>query len=434
MRTALQVADQIQQQMETRSIPAGALLGTEADLCTQHGVGLGTLRRAVRILEQREVAVMRRGANGGLFAAEPSIDATANHMTAQWERSGASRRTIMRDAMTLRGLVLRRAHERMTPVDAARIAALHAKCRSRDDPIVTSSLAWRREHAIGQLTGNPVVELGYAVTMHYQRQIYPFEVMMQEDRSFGRRTTRLVDEKISALIRGDVDAAIQASNEYVSAYIEKIEIFEDRPDLFPATQVAPHTASLPMRVCRAVLRDIRKRGWQPGECLGREPDLLDRYQVSRNTWRQALSILFEYSAVESRRGGGGGIYVAPFNAAAAREAASVWLARQGCTAAHGRELIAAIAPFHIYEAWSAAGAKGSAISGGQVPAPALDCGALLAELVDQGTSPLLNLAVLPLRHEAPYAPAPLDITDLCHPVYGADLIKRAILGHFRSMP
>ncbi|MFX6808053.1 hypothetical protein ABTH26_20310, partial [Acinetobacter baumannii] len=64
----------------------------------------------------------------------------------------------MRDAMTLRGLVLRRAHVRMTPVDASRIAALHAKCRSLDYPIVTSSLAWRREHAIGQLTGNPVVE------------------------------------------------------------------------------------------------------------------------------------------------------------------------------------------------------------------------------------------------------------------------------------
>lgn len=434
MGTARQVADQIQHQIEARMAPAathaGTLVGTEAELCDRHGVSLGTLRRAVRILEQREVAVMRRGANGGLYVATPSIDATANVITAQWERAGAARQTIMRDAMALRGLVLRCAHERMTLAQARNIAELHARCRALDDPIAISAFATRREHAIGRLTGNPVIELGHAVTMRYQRQTYPFEVLAQDDGAFVKFTASLVDEKISALIRGDVDAAIQASNDYVTAYLEKLGTFEHGKDRLQRAPEPSDSASLPMLVSRAVLRDIRKRGWQAGEFLGREPELLARYQVSRSTWRQALSILFEYSAVESRRGGAGGIYVAPFNPAVAREAAASWLSRRGSTAAHGMELLAAIAPHHVFAAWNAG--LGAPAARALVPAPPLDCGALLGQVLDRETSPLLGLAAIAVPREVLYAPSAIEIAEFSPLPLRDDLIKRAILGHFEA--
>lgn len=71
----------IEREIVRRGWPVGEVLGSESELLARYGVSKSALREAVRILESRMVARMKRGRGGGLIVAEPDIttvsDATA---------------------------------------------------------------------------------------------------------------------------------------------------------------------------------------------------------------------------------------------------------------------------------------------------------------------------------------------------------------------
>jgi hypothetical protein len=239
---------------------------------------------------------------------------------------------------------------------------------------------------------------------------------------------KLVDEKISALISGEVNAAIHSSNQYTQAYFERLEAVERGSSRHAWSQAASPPGSLPMLVSRTMLREIRERGWIAGEFLGQEAELMRRYDVGRNTWRQALSILTEYSAVESRRGGAGGIYVAPINRQAVMETASEWLRRQGARTADGLELFATIAPHHAVAVFAA----DNEWIGGDESQP-ISCGALLDLVLRREISPLLALAALTVAPTLLCSSSSIDLGSYRHVPSGGDLIKRAILSHITAL-
>lgn len=428
MSIARKIADQIQLQVEADGTPAGSLIGTEADLRLRLGVSLATLRQAVRILEQRQVAVMRRGVSGGLYAEQPSVDATANRVAALWERSDKARKAILHDAAALQAMTLRHASDRMRVADAAAIAALHADCRSARDPIVVSVLAARREQAIAQLTDNPVIVLGNAVTLRFLRNIIPFEELTWDDSAFAARMQHLVDAKISALVSGEIAEAIHASTEHLRAHMERLDSSGGKPLLRLRAETESQPGSLPILVSRAMLREIREHGWIAGEFLGQEPELMRKFKVGRNTWRQALSILLEYSAVESRRGGAGGLYVAPINRRSVMETAAAWLSRQGARTRDGLEVFATIAPHHAAAAFAA-----DIDPVGGNASPTIDCGELLGRVLHEEASPLLDLAALTVAPSLFGSAPSIDLAVYRDHPSGQDLVKREVLDHLHKL-
>jgi DNA-binding FadR family transcriptional regulator len=74
------------------------------------------------------------------------------------------------------------------------------------------------------------------------------------------------------------------------------------------TAVAWHPAS--EDVAAAIRRHIRDANLQPGDRLGREIDLAERFGVSRATLREALRLLASEHLVRAVKGPGGGIFVA----------------------------------------------------------------------------------------------------------------------------
>ena len=428
MSTARQIADEIRKRMEADKTPPGGLLGTEAELRARHGVSLATLRRAIRILEQRQLAVMRRGVAGGLYADQPSIDAAANIIAVLWERTEAARSAVRFDAVALDGLVLRRASARMGVADAAMIADLHANCQAAADPMIRSALAARREQAITQLTGNPVIVLGQAVMLRFMRNIIPFEELAWGDPAFTARTQALVDDRISALIAGDVGAAQRASSDYAHTYFDRLRAVWRQPTRHSWAEMASQSGNLPTLVSRAMMREIRERGWKAGEFLGKESELMQRYNVGRDTWRQALSILVEYSAVESRRGGAGGIYVAPVNRPAVMETVSGWLSQQGAREGDGLAVFAAIAPQHAAALF--ASDMGETSAEDRLP---VGCAELIDRVLQRETSPLLALAALTVDR-ARWRDAPsIDLGTFRDAPLGAGQVRRAVLNHITAL-
>jgi DNA-binding FadR family transcriptional regulator len=65
------LADAIETEIVESKREVGDLLGSEPDLISRYGVSRAVFREAVRLLEQREVAHMRRGPGGGLIVTAP---------------------------------------------------------------------------------------------------------------------------------------------------------------------------------------------------------------------------------------------------------------------------------------------------------------------------------------------------------------------------
>ena len=67
---------------------------------------------------------------------------------------------------------------------------------------------------------------------------------------------------------------------------------------------------LAQRVAEKIEREILAGGMPPGQRLGRESDLIERFGVSRAVLREALRLVERHGLVRSKRGAGGGVIVA----------------------------------------------------------------------------------------------------------------------------
>lgn len=65
-KSAFAAARQIEHDIFKEGWPAGEIFGAQSDLISRYGFSRATLREAVRLLEDRQVARMRRGPGGGL--------------------------------------------------------------------------------------------------------------------------------------------------------------------------------------------------------------------------------------------------------------------------------------------------------------------------------------------------------------------------------
>jgi DNA-binding FadR family transcriptional regulator len=72
----------------------------------------------------------------------------------------------------------------------------------------------------------------------------------------------------------------------------------------------PVKQKLSHEVARQIARDIIDEGLQEGDFLGREPELLMRYSISRDTFREAIRVLEWQGLAKTTRGPSGGLVVA----------------------------------------------------------------------------------------------------------------------------
>lgn len=74
-KAACAIASQIEQDLIRRAWPTGSIYGSEGQLADRFGVCRSVMREAVRILDSRGTARMRRGPNGGLVVLAPELPA-----------------------------------------------------------------------------------------------------------------------------------------------------------------------------------------------------------------------------------------------------------------------------------------------------------------------------------------------------------------------
>ncbi|WFE75029.1 FadR/GntR family transcriptional regulator [Roseinatronobacter sp. S2] len=67
--------------------------------------------------------------------------------------------------------------------------------------------------------------------------------------------------------------------------------------------------SRPQQVAEAIKQWVMENGWQPGDRLPSEVELIDRFGMAKGTIREAVRILEAQGLVKSRTGPGGGVFV-----------------------------------------------------------------------------------------------------------------------------
>src|ERR1700679_3284584 len=86
-------------------------------------------------------------------------------------------------------------------------------------------------------------------------------------------------------------------------------------------------AKLAAKVADRIIEDVMSLGWPVGEVLGSEPELVERYEVSRAVFREAVRILENQQVAYARRGPGGGLVIAEPTVGAVIDAVVLYLHR-----------------------------------------------------------------------------------------------------------
>lgn len=84
-------------------------------------------------------------------------------------------------------------------------------------------------------------------------------------------------------------------------------------------------------VAARIEKDIVDGGWRTGTILGSEPELIERYGVSRAVFREAVRLVEHQQLASMRRGPGGGLVVTEPDPGVVRHAARVYLRRADVT-------------------------------------------------------------------------------------------------------
>src|ERR1700733_2284474 len=148
-KLAASVARRILTDVVDRGWPVGEVLGSQAELIERYGVSRAVFREAVRLVENQEVAFMRRGPGGGLVVTEPTVDAIIDAAVLYLHRANTRLPEVFEARIVLEVIAAELATERLTADDGATLRTLE-EGEGRDPRALHARLA--------ALTRNPALE------------------------------------------------------------------------------------------------------------------------------------------------------------------------------------------------------------------------------------------------------------------------------------
>ena len=326
-RLSNSVADQITHDILSRRLSPGTLIGLEAELIERYAVSRATLREAVRQVEARNVARMRRGAGGGLVATGTPASMAAGTLATYFEFSSVTLAQLIRARAELEAMAAGMAAGR---IDGRKVAALRAEVAGwagLTDPVEIRDRHFALREMIAQMSGNPMLWIATSAFLRVTAELSALlttnpEAVKRYAEAQRRQKTALVE----ALVAGDAAGAAAMVRQEGVGFLDS-EIFAPYldlalPDLVLESGDAPGIhrtveGKLGLTIALRLRRDIVTHGWRCGENIGTEKQLRERYGVSRSLLREALTLLEVNGVVEIQRGREGGIVVGQSNPAAA---------------------------------------------------------------------------------------------------------------------
>jgi DNA-binding FadR family transcriptional regulator len=305
------LADEIERQIREAFLLPGSVFASEQDLQSRSDSGRSVVRQAVRLLEQRGVATMRRGVGGGLIVRAPDVEVAARNLSLAIEREIEGYPDLSSLFMASDAYLFAQRASSVSSEQADLLRGLACTIRDMSDQQFEQTHGHRRlVIAFFKAFGDSAGTLAVRTAMECGMDLIPRALGESEERSRGE-FWQLTLQSVEALIAGDVAQLFAIRVKQARFFASSSEWSEmDRAPRAPAP-LPPHTPGLKAeRLSREILRDIRLQGWTAGTRLGSFHELALRYRCTTAVLRQAIRILEENSAVSMQLGRGAGLMVA----------------------------------------------------------------------------------------------------------------------------
>jgi DNA-binding FadR family transcriptional regulator len=331
-KLAAGVARRILSDVVDRGWPVGEVLGSQAELIERYGVSRAVFREAVRLVENQQVATMRRGPGGGLVVTEPTVDAIIDAAVLYLHRANTRLDEVFEARIVLEVIAAELATERLTEEDGAELRTLALEEAEVHDH--------RALHArLAALTRNPALELFVDILNRVA-----FLYFRGGAGSLGESTLSASREAHARIISAVLDHEPNTAARRMQRHLEAESAFLQNRKLsrqFLSRSVALGGGVSNKRaedVARAILQDVVADDLPPGTLLGSQAALIEKYGASRAVFREALRLLEHHQIATMRRGPGGGLFVSAPSVRAVSDVVAVYLARRDISMADLIEL------------------------------------------------------------------------------------------------
>lgn len=304
--------------------PVGQVLGSEAELLARYGVSRAVFREAIRLVEHQHVARMRRGTGGGLVIAEPEVDAVIGPAIIHLLRVDATLDEVFATRILLEELAAEIASQRITESDIDPIR------RTLEQESAGTFSNYRLLHSqLAMLTGNPVLEL--FVEAFSQLTNFYFNDTAALPADTDRETARAHDSIARAVLTNNPGQARDRMRRHLQSEADFIRAQPaTRQRLDPAVALAGTLGDKRGEaLARQLFTEILSSGAAPGAFIGSEATLMSQHHASRAVVREAIRILEYHQIALTRRGPGGGLFVAEPDDSALVEIITIYLRRRG---------------------------------------------------------------------------------------------------------
>jgi len=414
-KLASTVADRIVDDIARLGWPEGEVVGSEPQLLARYGVSRAVFREAVRLVEHRHVARMRRGPGGGLVVTEPSVDAVADAVSVYLLYVGAEIDDVFEARLALEEAAAELAPARL---DESHMADVRTLVAAEGTGEVRDHRQFHR--LVAAISGNPALEffvdlLNRVTLLYLPRGSRLSDQTLAESAAAHAAIADAVLSGNEGLARRRMRRHLEAEADYLRARRPS------RRRLADLTGPVGRSDKRAEAIARQIFGEIVAAGWPVGTLLGSEAELMARYDVSRAVLREAVRVLEHHQVARMRRGPGGGLFVAEPGIEAVTDAVALQVARQGIEPAQLFEVRSAVEMAvldRVMATLSAEGADrlGTALDAEQAASGDLDEFAVvghdlhnvLAEVAGNPVSQLLTMVLVLLTRlrVAPPAGAP----------------------------
>jgi DNA-binding FadR family transcriptional regulator len=156
-KVAEALAQEIVHEIVSRKLPPGTLLSSEAQMLEDYGVGRGSLREALRILEVHGLITMKPGRNGGPMVIEVRTRDYGRMSTLFFHLSGVTFRQLVEARLELEPMMARLAAQRRAQELVGELADPESTPVEDDSAYYAATNEFHQ--GIAAMSGNPVLNL-----------------------------------------------------------------------------------------------------------------------------------------------------------------------------------------------------------------------------------------------------------------------------------
>lgn len=318
------MADRIVRDVAAKGWPEGEVIGSEPELIEKYGVSRAVFREAIRLVEHRQVASMRRGPGGGLVVTPSNSDSAVDAVIMYLAYAHVRVEEVFEARLAVETRIAELAPTRLREGDIAQLRELAQ--RERDGETHD-----RRElHTLlARISGNPGFEFFVALLTRLSFLFLPDIAEVSPKNQRGAHDAHVAI--IEAVIAGDVGLSRHRMDSHLEAEARFLRRRASKGLEASVIAKMDRSGKLAQAIAWDIFAEILAEGWPVGSVVGSEIDLMTQYGCSRAVLREAVRLLEHHEVAKMRRGVGGGLTIIEPGIGAATDAVALNLERSGIT-------------------------------------------------------------------------------------------------------